>query len=360
MSKWAVILLLVQPAFADEPRLRLTAERDAVEAFGLGKAELDSAKDWSARLQVRVKRDRDQGLPAMLGTYTVKNGVVRFTPRVPFEPGLTYRAVLTGGQVSLEFTMPKLPSSVTTVEHVYPSGDRLPENLLKFYIHFSAPMRQGEAYAHIKLLDDAGKAVPAPFLELAEELWDREGKRFTLFFDPGRIKRGLVPHEELGLALAESKTYTLVIDRDWTDAAGNLLGDSFRKSFHVVAPESKRVDVGDWKIEAPKAGTSQPLVVRFPRALDHALLLRLLEVVDERGRPVSGAAKTADAEQTWQFSPTSPWRGGAYELVIDTTLEDLAGNSVAKPFEVDMVHQSREKQTLPSVTRSFIVSRSHQ
>jgi len=32
------------------------------------------------------------------------------------------------------------PGPATMVEHVYPSTDELPENQLKFYLHFSAPM----------------------------------------------------------------------------------------------------------------------------------------------------------------------------------------------------------------------------
>ena len=38
----------------------------------------------------------------------------------------------------------------TIVEHVYPSTDQLPENQLKFYLHFSAPMSRGEAYSRIQ------------------------------------------------------------------------------------------------------------------------------------------------------------------------------------------------------------------
>ena len=37
-----------------------------------------------------------------------------------------------------------------------------------------------------------------PFLELEQELWSGDGRRFTLLFDPGRIKRGLKPREEQG------------------------------------------------------------------------------------------------------------------------------------------------------------------
>ena len=109
---------------------------------------------------------------------------------------------------------------------VYPSRDLLPENLLQFYIFFSAPMSRGEAYRRITLLDIAtGKIVDAPFLELDEELWSPDGTRFTLVFDPGRIKRGLKPREEVGPVLEAGKSYSLVIDRQWLDALGKLAQD---------------------------------------------------------------------------------------------------------------------------------------
>jgi len=33
-----------------------------------------------------------------------------------------------------------------------------------------------------------------------------------------------------------------------------------------------------------------------------------------------------------------PWKAGRYYFVADTRLEDLAGNSIARPFEVDVFH----------------------
>jgi hypothetical protein len=47
--------------------------------------------------------------------------------------------------------------------------------------------------------------------------------RLTLFIDPGRIKRGVLPLEEVGPALEEGKRYTLMIDRDLKDGTGNPL-----------------------------------------------------------------------------------------------------------------------------------------
>ena len=36
------------------------------------------------------------------------------------------------------------------------------------------------------------------------------------------------------------------------------------------------------------------------------------------------------------FIPAEPWRPGEYQLLVDTVLEDLAGNHIGRPFDVDL------------------------
>jgi hypothetical protein len=322
---------------------------DPVELQKLAKAELKT-EDWTALFAVYVHKSNAIGQakpPAMLGSYRVENRVLRFEPRFGFQPGLRYRAVFdparlpghTAGekQVVAEFTVAKVQSAPSTVvRQVYPTRNRLPENQLKFYLHFSAPMSRGEAYRHIHLLDAAGHEVDLPFLEIDEELWDPQGLRFTLLFDPGRIKRGLKPREEVGPALVEGKDYTLLIDHGWTDAQGTPLKESYRKRFHVEPPEDRPIDPATWKVQAPTAGTAEHLTVSFPRPLDHALLHRLLWVTGTGGVKVKGTVAVTNEETRWQFTPERPWQAGAYHLVGDTMLEDLAGNRIGQPFEVDV------------------------
>jgi hypothetical protein len=322
---------------------------------------------WQALFAVYVDGDAPAGGQlAVLGSYRVEDGLLRFTPRFPPAPGVHYRAVFEPSRlpqpadpkaapVVVQVVVPKAPpTAATVVEHVYPSADRLPENLLKFYLHFSAPMRRGEAYRHIHLLDPAGKPIESAFLEVGEELWDPDGKRLTLFIDPGRIKRGLKPREDLGPVLEAGKKYTLAIDRDWSDAHGEPLAEPYRKAFVAVAPADQALDPRTWKAEAPPAGTSRPLEVRFPAPLDHALLGRLLRVTDADGREVAGSATISDLETRWHFTPARPWQAGEYRVVAGTELEDLAGNSIARPFEVDVVHPVRPT-TARTVTLPFSV-----
>jgi hypothetical protein len=358
-------------AQAEETPVRVQQKDGNFEVAGLPQAGLEKLKkaaptveQWQEIFVVRVGTGAAD-LPAVAGSYRIDGGVIRFKPRFPPVPGVVYHATFRPSRlpghaasekgVAIRYEEPvKPPAAPTVVSQVYPSRKQLPENQLKFYLHFSAPMSRGEAYRNIRLLDAAGKAVELPFLELDEELWDPAGKRFTLFFDPGRIKRGLKPREEMGPALSEGKTYTLVIDARWKDAAGFPLKETFRKSFKVLAPDDTPPDPKDWKLEAPAAGGAAPLTLRFPKPLDHALLHRLLWITDARGQRLDGSIRVSDQETRWQFTPRQPWQGGAYDLVIDTALEDLAGNSIGRPFEVDLFRKVEPLKS-KTVKRGFQV-----
>src|SRR6185503_7621886 len=181
-----------------------------------------------------------------------------FTPRYPFQSGLKYRAryiptAIDGSPAAVvtEFMIPTSRADpVVRVAAIYPSPDTLPENLLKFYIHFSGPMSRGDAYSHVRLLDDTGQPVAAPFLELGEELWNPDMTRFTLFFDPGRIKHGLVSRQELGPALTAGKIYTLVIDAAWQDEQHRPLVASAKKTFRTAPADTRQPDPVRWQIKS--------------------------------------------------------------------------------------------------------------
>jgi hypothetical protein len=191
-------------------------------------------------------------------------------------------------------------------------------------------MSRGEAWQHIHLLDDAGNTVKLAFLEIEQELWDPDNRRLTVLFDPGRIKRGLVPADELGTPIVEGKRYTLLIDAGWRDAQGAPLTGAFRKTFRGGPVDRTTPDPKLWRITAPTAGSSEPLIVEFPKPMDYALLQRLLEV-----KGVEGAITVDQNEMRWLFTPAQPWKPGNFELTAHTTLEDISGNRLDRPFDVD-------------------------
>jgi hypothetical protein len=294
--------------------------------------------------------------PPLAGDYSVVEGAIRFTPKFPLQPGMRYRAIYhpsPGNErdpLSKEFLVPaRAVGTATRVAAIYPSAATLPENQLKCYIHFSAPMCRGGAYEHLRLLDGAGKPVELPFLELAEELWNPAGDRLTLLLDPGRVKQELRPREEEGPILAAGRRYTLLVDRNWRDAAGQRLTADVRKSFEVTAADEICPDPKAWRLTLPPAVSQAPLSVRFGESLDHALLERMLWVVDDEGEQLPGDVDIGEGEARWMFRPQQPWQPGRYRLVADTLLEDLAGNSIARKFELDArraVKPTTEEETV--------------
>ena len=59
-------------------------------------------------------------------------------------------------------------------------------------------------------------------------------------------------------------------------------------------------------------------------------------MVDARDQPIPGRAEVDLDQRRWRFTPDRPWVAGEYQLLVDPDLEDLAGNSVRRPFEVDI------------------------
>jgi hypothetical protein len=231
-------------------------------------------------------------------------------------------------------TATSLPS--TFVREVYPTSDVVPMNLLRMYVEFSAPMSNGRSYEFVKLYAEGDSLLEEPFFTAggAVELWDPEHTRLTVLFDPGRIKRDLKPHEEMGLPLREGTRYRLVIDSAWRDAQGLPLVRSYAKEFRVGPQDRALIRTADWRMTAPRAGTRDSLVVTFPEPLDRALLVRLLTVQDSSGTHINGDIDVSGRETRWAFAPREPWSRLPHALHVDTELEDLAGNNLRKPFDV--------------------------
>jgi hypothetical protein len=252
---------------------------------------------------------------------------------------------------------PELAGPQTEVLHVFPSANELPENQLKFYVQFSAPMSRGGTFEHVHVRDAAGRTIELPFLDLDEELWDLSMTRLTLLIDPGRIKRGVKPLEDIGPVFEAGNTYSLTLESACRDAAGRPLGATFRKAFQIGPADRTPPDPRRWKIQAPVAGTRAPVVVEFDEPLDQALALRLITIGSGPGTTarMSGEATLAANERRWSWLPSEPWAAGTYQLVVASTIEDLAGNNIGKTFDVDLAAGAQRRVIADRVNVPFEV-----
>lgn len=345
-------LVMVTGVACGEIRMeRINNNETVIRAAGLGAGRLDVFVDA-------------EGAPAMLGAQAVRDGDAVFVPRFPFTPGMKYRAVFypstrKSAAVHERFAIPAVNKpSVGRVAAVYPTTSALPENQLKIYVEFSVPMSRGEAYKRVRLKDSAtGKEVSLAFLEIEEELWDRDTRRLTLLLDPGRIKRGLVPHNEVGSAIVAGRTYTLEIDGEWQDAEGRPLVEGFTKQFRGVEADRVAPEIASWNLIVPAAGTRSPLVVAFGEPMDRALLERMIRVVDaSSGRDVPGAAEITQEEGEWRFVPAESWAPGTHQLRVNAALEDLAANRMGRLFDVDRFDRVDKKLESSTLDRPFVIS----
>src|SRR5258706_7971237 len=348
IKRCAVILIALLGGCATGPGIMFHSGSQGVPpqitVSGLKQRDLERFANLPAQRREEVLRVWVVGAPAdsppVRGDVQQRDGELAFSPRYPFQEGLTYRArfdpAVRGWKWSpmeVQLLIPaRSKEPVTRVTAIYPSSDVLPENLLKFYIHFSGPMSRGEAYRRVQLLDEAGKPVESPFLELSEELWNGEMTRFTLFFEPGRVKEGLVPRQEMGPALVRGHTYSLTIDGGWLDGENRPLAEAAKKTFRVGPADHAQPDPSRWQINSPRAGTKEMLSIEFDKPLDHAMLARVLSVRDATGRDLGGTVSIDEQEQRWSFTPRLPWERGRHVVVVESILEDLAGNSIGRPL----------------------------
>jgi hypothetical protein len=103
-------------------------------------------------------------------------------------------------------------------------------------------MSKGEPSSGSTSWRDDRVEVKLPFLEIDEELWDKQQQRLTVLFDPGRIKSGVTPNQEVGMALKTGHKYTLVVDEDWKDAKEIPLKATFKKTFSVGPADRTPID----------------------------------------------------------------------------------------------------------------------
>jgi hypothetical protein len=276
--------------------------------------------------------EKKQGI---FGDLATEGNAMVFHPLIPLSPGLSYDIWQDDklvGTVKVPLNTGKAPQLLS----IYPQQDTVPENLLKFYFHFSKPMRTGEVLRHVFILDHNRDTLHNVFLNLQPELWDTTGTVLTLWLDPGRIKRDLVLNRELGNPLKKAQTYQLIISADWKDNRGLALGKPYTKQFTAGDRDGEIPNINNWQLTIPKAGTDEPLIIKLNEPLDHYLLIENIAVLDNKGKMLYSQNITRDKDKVLKLTPLPKWQPGKYYLQVKANLEDLAGNNLNRVFDRDI------------------------
>jgi hypothetical protein len=75
--------------------------------------------------------------------------------------------------------------------------------------------------------------------------------------------------------------------------------------------------------------------------LEQAIATRGIQLYSN-GVAVEGEFSLREQESESVFQPMNAWRTGEFELRVNSTIEDLAGNSLRKPFEIEITQGNRQ------------------
>ena len=318
-------------------------------------------------LNIKTRPTSERRTPVVGSLRRVSNRELHFSPSFPLLPGsellVTFQPqaapTLHGQPLECQHLVPATtPAQAPSIVEIYPTADVVPANHLKFYIVFSEPMQPGEIWNHFRLLDlDSNRSVPRPFRHT--QLWSRDNRTLTLWFHPGRVKQGVNLNTELGAILVEGRSYRLGVSGDWPSARGTPLGKDVSREFTAGAPDHSKPDPADWNIQIPASGSKHPLTCQLHSTHDWALLHSDVAVETANGQPLPGTVTTSKHQSNWHFTPKMPWKIGRYRLAVGSVLEDLAGNNLQRPFEVDLTQEpndnSKQTPTADTVYREFSV-----
>lgn len=324
------------------------------------------------RVYVGEQIPEDPSIPSIAGKYLVESHNVTFIPRFDPPPGISYVALFEvdkayelisaakpesyPGSVSQKLQVQDLaPISGKAIASIFPSSDTLPANLLRMYVYFEQPMGLANPHDHVSLQDESGEVIGTPFVEITEGLWNHNRTRLTLFFHPGRVKRGVGPNMTIGAVLEPGKTYQLTFDPEWTDALGRPIGITPAKTFVVDEAIRSMIDPDDWQVVPPMAGTLGAVQINWPLPLDHALAKRMITLVKDN-RTLEVIPELLEEESRLEFISSIPWESGEYFLEIDPRLEDLSGNTPFYLFDTETPDETGpEKKTQAPIRIPFVV-----
>ena len=287
---------------------------------------------------------------AIQGQYTREGDHLVFKPYFPFMRDMTYLIRTRNEKVDSTYSYQsfqvgeKRMVEQAGVLSIYPLAQQLPKNLLRFYIYFRTPMKKGRALKHVQLVDEAGNIDRHAFMEFKQELWSADGKILTVLFDPGRIKRGVSTNLLRGPALLESKKYELIISGDWEDVYGQPLSMNSTKSIQVVGAYDQQIEINNWTINKPRRNSTDAITLHFDRIIDHALIQSMIRIVNEEETLIHGHWEIEE-EQSVKFIPKARWNKGNYNIIIDSRLEDVAGNNLQNLLDHHKTNNKTNSQT---------------
>ncbi len=272
-----------------------------------------------------------------------------FVPKFKLSPSIDYRVEATGCEPQY-FQLDRALGPAPQVSNIFPMSKNLPENILRFYIQFDRPMREGDFLDHIRLHDLSNdQDLTGVFFDNQYELWSKDRKQITLLVDPGRVKTGLQAHNTQGRAFVAGNQYRLTVLSSWRGLDGQPLQTQVSKTFTATPEIMQGIDADAWQLNRPQIDSKEVLWIQTDRAADHMSVQSYLFVIDAQGNELPGEWRLL-APTEIEFSPHSAWTAKPHTVHINARFEDVVGNNLNGAFD-------HEKGSLRQASEGYWIKR---
>ena len=200
------------------------------------------------------------------------------------------------------------------------------------------------AFKDILIVDEEGVEKKMVWREKSN--WANDGKHLVLMVHPGRIKRGIDYMQQLGPLFEEGKKYTLIIPQSLKDKYGRPLGQEYKKTFTVSAPDRDIPVYKQSTFVAPQKNTKDTITLNFTEAIDYGTAYLGIGFFADDSKKVEGVVIPTNSDSQWGFVPTQKWQDKKYTITLNDYLADLASNHLTRKFEVEHLDSIAKRHTL--------------
>lgn len=288
----------------------------------------------------------------LLGAYYKIKDTIFFKPQFELGEGLTFSANFSykNSTIKKNYQTQSADHSImheVEVKEIYPRDNKIPKNILTFYVEFPVPMTEDEsAYRYVNLLDENKKIIPHVWYNKTRWISD---KIMMLMIHPGRVKKDISYYENLGELFTTGKKYYLEITGKIEPLDRHSKLKSFTKEFEITSPVNTSPKFIENKLSIPKRNTMDKLKIVFDRPIELFSAQIGISVNYNSETAIDGKITPGANDTEWYFAPAKPWSEKQYTLILNKYLSDPSGNSLSRPFETTSIKKNYKKHIVKKI-----------
>ncbi|GAA0720981.1 hypothetical protein GCM10009430_21740 [Aquimarina litoralis] len=278
-----------------------------------------------------IEEDFITSATPILGKTFFQEDLLHFSPIIPLGWDRIYTLVYNHSITYFKIPLPKSYNKLY-VEEIYPTSSKLPSNILKWYIKFSNPINRNNVYNYLHFINAKGDTLSRAILPLENLLINKDKTLVTLWIEPGRQKRKLIPNQLLGSVFTSGENYRIIISKNIKDSNGVSMQKDYVKNFSIIDADRSKPNITQWHLEHPEKESLSPLIIKCYEPLDYGSVLENINI-SYKNQIIRGTWELSNNERIIQFLPKKKWKLGNYRINFNQTIEDLAGNNLSRLFD---------------------------